>query len=149
MKDQHDDIIKQALQILEQRMKYASTDVQVTSTNDARDYARLKLAEYQQEVFSVMFLDNQHYLISYEEMFFGTINEADVYPREIIRRILEHNSAAVIIMHNHPSGDSRPSDADIRITRKLRDALGLFDIRMLDHLIVGREIYSMAENGEI
>jgi len=82
-------------------------------------------------------------------MFFGTINQASVYPREVVRRCLEHNAAAVILMHNHPSGDAKPSDSDINITDKIRDALSLFDIRILDHLIVGADIYSMAETGYV
>ena len=93
-----------------------------------------------------MFLDRQHRLISYEEMFFGTIDGASVHPREIARRSLEVNAAAVIFAHNHPSGVAEPSQADQRITERLKSALALLDVRVLDHLVVGdTEVTSFAE----
>jgi len=130
-------------------MKYCVNNQQFQSPDESKQYAKLALSEYQFEVFAVLFLDNKHRLISFDKMFFGTINQASVYPREVVRRCLEHNAAAVILMHNHPSGDAKPSDSDINITDKIRDALSLFDIRILDHLIVGADIYSMAETGYV
>ncbi len=91
------------------------------------------------EVFAALFLDNRHRIITYEELFRGTINAAVVYPREVVRRALDHNAAAVIFAHNHPSGDPEPSSADRCITRALVKALELIDVRVLDHLVVGDE----------
>lgn len=100
------------------------------------------------EVFAVMYLDSQHRLIRYEPLFFGTIDGAAVYPREIARRALELHAAALIIAHNHPSGVAEPSEADRRITQRIREALSLLDIRLLDHCVVaGCEVVSLAEQG--
>ena len=96
-----------------------------------------------------MFLDNRHCLISFEKMFFGTIDSDHVYPREIDKLEPEKNAAAVILMHNHPSGETAPSQADTQITNKIKESLYFFDIRVLDHLIIGREINSLAEMGMI
>ena len=102
------------------------------------------------ELFCCLFLDNRHRVICCEELFRGTINGASVHPREVVRRALEHNAAALILAHNHPSGVAEPSQADIQITHRLRDALALVDIRVLDHMIVGDgEISSLAERGEL
>jgi DNA repair protein RadC len=98
-------------------------------------------------VFAVLLLDTQHRLIEYKEVFYGTIDAASVYPREIVKLVLEYNSAAVIIAHNHPSGISDPSQADKVITRKLIDALALVDVRVLDHIVVGETTLSFAEMG--
>jgi DNA repair protein RadC len=99
-------------------------------------------------VFCVLFLTNRHRVIAFEEMFRGTIDGATVHPREVVKQALRLNAAAVILAHNHPSGVSEPSRADEAITRRLRDALALVDIRVLDHLIVGgSEITSLAERG--
>jgi DNA repair protein RadC len=94
-----------------------------------------------------MFLDNQHHLISFEELFFGTIDSASVYPREVVKAALKTNAAAVIFAHNHPSGDATPSQADKRITQRLKDALALVDIRVLDHIVIGDSAVSFAERG--
>ena len=100
------------------------------------------------EVFAVLFLDNRHRVIAFEEMFRGTIDGASVHPREVVRRSLQHNAAALILCHNHPSGVAEPSQADRRITARLSDALGLIDVRVLDHLIIGdQECCSMARRG--
>ncbi|WMP17298.1 RadC family protein [Thiothrix lacustris] len=101
------------------------------------------------EVFACLFLDNHHHLIATEEMFFGTINSASVHPREVVRACIKHNAAAVIFAHNHPSGIVEPSQADERITQKLKDALHLIDVRVLDHFIVGsaERYLSFAERG--
>lgn len=97
--------------------------------------ARLRGLPY--EVFACLFLDNKHRLIAYEQLFQGTIDAAAVYPREVLRRAMEHNAAAVILAHNHPSGVAEPSQSDHAITRRLVEALGLVDIRVLDHLVIG------------
>lgn len=98
--------------------------------------------------FACLFLDNRHRVISYDEMFFGTIDSATVHPREVVRRALFNNAAALIIAHNHPSGVMEPSEADRRITSLLRDALSLVEIRILDHFIVGgNNVVSMTELG--
>ena len=95
-----------------------------------------------------MFLDNRHRVIEYRELFRGTIDSAAVYPREVVKRCLSSNAAAVIFAHNHPSGVAEPSDTDVRLTRKLIDALALIDVRVLDHLIIGQGVQtSLAERG--
>lgn len=142
-----DAIIKKALQILEQRIDYKTESLTFTSPDDSKNYVKLQLAELQYEMFSCMFLDNRHRVIKFEKMFRGTINGASVHPREVVKEALANNSAAVIFAHNHPSGVSDPSEADKHITRQLKDALALVDIRVLDHLIVGDEIISFAELG--
>lgn len=114
------------------------------------DFLRARLRDYPYEVFAVLFLDNRHRVIAFEELFRGTIDGASVHPREVVRRALQHNAAAVILSHNHPSGVAEPSTADQRITERLRDALSLVDIRVLDHLIVGDgDCCSLAERGLI
>ena len=113
-----------------------------------RRFLLSKLRPYTREVFACLFLDNQHRLIAYEEMFFGTIDGASVHPREVLRRALELNAAAVVFAHNHPSGVAEPSQADKRITERLSSALTLVDIRVLDHMVVGdTEVVSFAERG--
>jgi DNA repair protein RadC len=120
----------------------------INDPSDTKSYLNSRLRDYAHEVFACLFLDTRHRLISYEELFRGTIDGASVYPREVVRRALEHNAAAVVFAHNHPSGIAEPSDADRRITRRLQDALGLVDIRVLDHLVVGdRTTVSFAERG--
>lgn len=120
----------------------------VADPGDARCYVRARLGRYEREVFACVFLDNQHRLLAYEELFFGTIDGATVHPREVVKRALGLNAAAVILAHNHPSGVAEPSQADRRITVRLQQALGLVDVRVLDHLVVGdAEIVSLAERG--
>jgi len=143
----NDDLIYQALAILDSRLR-TTNDVHVTSPEDTRRYLRLQLAEREAEVFCVLFLTNRHRVIAFEEMFRGTIDGATVHPREVVKQALRLNAAAVILAHNHPSGVAEPSRADEAITRRLRDALALVDVRVLDHLIVGGcEITSLAERG--
>ena len=111
-------------------------------------FLQARLRDYPYEVFAVLFLDNRHRVLAFEELFRGTIDGASVHPREVVRRALQLNAAAVILSHNHPSGVAEPSQADQRITARLRDALGLLDIRLLDHLVVGDgHCCSMAERG--
>lgn len=113
-------------------------------------YVQLHLAHKQHEVFAVLFLDSQHQLIALEELFRGTLGQASVYPREVVVRALHHHSAAVILAHNHPSGQVTPSQADKQLTQSLQAALSLVDVRVLDHIIVGPgAALSMAEEGEM
>jgi len=119
-----------------------------TSPKLTADYLRTHLATLEHEVFTLIFVDNRHRFIAREELFRGTIDGASVHPREVVKEALKHNAAAVILAHNHPSGVAEPSMADERITHRLRDALALVDIRVLDHLIVaGGDITSLAERG--
>ncbi len=120
----------------------------LSSPEDTRAYLKARLNGYSQEVFACLFLDNRHRVIEYEELFRGTIDGASVHPREVVKRALHHNAAALILAHNHPSGIAEPSQADRQITRRLGDALGLVDVRVLDHFIVGDgEPYSFARMG--
>lgn len=118
------------------------------SPQAVKDYLRLQLAELPHEVFGVLFLDAQNRMLSFEELFRGTLTQTSVYPREVVKRALGNNAAAVILAHNHPSGVAEPSRADEHLTQTLRSALGLVDVRVLDHLVVGRaEVVSFAERG--
>jgi len=122
----------------------------LTNPRAVRDYLAVHYAGQEREVFGVMFLDNRHRLIAVEEMFAGTVDGASVHPREVVKRALKLNAAAVILAHNHPSGVAEPSQADELITARIRDALALVDIRVLDHLIVGgTTVVSFAERGLI
>ncbi len=113
-------------------------------------YFKQRLRHHQQEVFACLFLDNQHQLIAFDELFFGTINNAAVYPREVVKKALHYNSAAAIIGHNHPSGIAEPSQSDISLTQQIQSALELVDIRLLDHVIVGdATVISLAESGHL
>ncbi|MGN6223822.1 RadC family protein [Pseudoxanthomonas sp.] len=110
---------------------------QLTDPAMAGRYFSQRLRAHDHEVFAALFLDARHRALAFEELFRGTLDSAEVHPREVVRRALAHNAAAVIIGHNHPSGNSDPSDADRLITLRLRDALSLMDIRLLDHFVVG------------
>lgn len=120
----------------------------LTTPASSRQYLQARLCHYPYEVFACLFLDNRHRLIACEELFRGTVNGASVHPREVVRRALTHNAAAVILAHNHPSGVAEPSQADIHLTSRLKDALGLVDVRVLDHLVVAPGDWaSLAERG--
>ena len=113
-----------------------------------RRFLASRLRHLPYEVFACLLLDNRHRVIAFEELFRGTIDGASVHPREVVRLLLEHNAAAVIFAHNHPSGVPEPSRADIRLTRRLRDALALVDVRVLDHIVIGEgDGVSLAERG--
>ena len=113
-----------------------------------RDYVALQLRELPNERFAALFLDAHHRLIAMETLFHGTLTQTAVYPREVVKRALERNAAALILAHNHPSGVAEPSRADEHLTQTLRQALALVDIRVLDHLVVGRDtVVSFAERG--
>jgi len=120
----------------------------LSSPASVRDYLRMTLAGRDYEVFMVLFLDAQHRVLSPEEMFRGTLTQTSVYPREVVKRSLAHNAAAVIFAHNHPSGVAEPSHADELLTRSLKEALALVDVRVLDHFVVaGNGLTSFAESG--
>jgi len=120
----------------------------IGSPADTRRYLTARLRDLPYEVFACLFLDNRHRVIAYEELFRGSIDGASVYPREVVKRALALNAAAAIFAHNHPSGVAEPSAADARISRRLKDALALVDIRMLDHIVIGDgELVSLAERG--
>jgi DNA repair protein RadC len=121
----------------------------LTNPGQTRAYLRARLRDYKYEVFACLMLDNRNRVIAFREMFRGTLDGASVYPREVIKQALADNAAAVIFAHNHPSGVCEPSQADIRITERLREALGLVDIRVLDHVIVGDGINCLSERGLI
>jgi DNA repair protein RadC len=123
-------------------------DTVLNSPDEVRNYLKARLRDFHREVFLCLFLDTQHRVICSEALFQGTIDASSVYPREVVHRALALNAAAVIFAHNHPSGIAEPSQADQRITIRLRDALALIDIRVLDHMIVGDgAVLSMAERG--
>lgn len=123
-------------------------DTQITNSKETYAYLKKRLRDYKNETFAALFLDNQHRIIAYEELFSGTINTATIHPRPIVERVLQLNAAALILAHNHPSGVSAASHQDILVTERLRDALELVDARLLDHIIIGdNEVYSIvAEN---
>jgi DNA repair protein RadC len=122
----------------------------LTNPQQTRDYLKARLNHYPYEVFSCLFLDNRHRVLHYEELFRGTINGASVHPREVVKRALENNAAALIFAHNHPSGVAEPSRADRQITHRLKDALALVEIRVLDHIVIGDgDVVSLAERGMI
>ena len=119
----------------------------IRSPADTEQYLQIALADLPFELFCCIYLDNRHRVVGFEELFRGTIDGTSVYPREVVRSALAFNAAAVIVAHNHPSGVSEPSQADERITRRLKSALELVDVRLLDHLVVGAEVTSMASRG--
>jgi DNA repair protein RadC len=122
----------------------------LTTSAAVRNYLHMRLASLPYESFTVIFLDARHRLITCEELFRGTLTRAYVYPREVVRSALRHNAAAVILAHNHPSGEAQPSSHDHELTQLLSNALGLMEVRILDHLILaGRRFYSFAEHGEL
>lgn len=139
-------IIKQAIDLLEQRVFKAGPALECPEA--VRDYLRLKLMAEANEVFAVVFLDNRHQVLAYEPMFKGTINATTVYPRVVVQRALTVNAAATILCHNHPSGMVEPSQEDRTITTRLKEALAMVDVRVLDHFIIGKgNPYSFAEAG--
>jgi DNA repair protein RadC len=119
-----------------------------TSPRVTADYLRVRLSALDHEIFCVIYLTKRHQFIACQDLFRGTIDGASVYPREVLKEALKHNAAAVILAHNHPSGIADPSQADIEITKQLKKALALVDIRILDHIIVaGGDTVSFAERG--
>lgn len=143
-----DQLIQEAISILEQRIFKAGPCID--NPQVIKDYLRLKLTNEAREIFSCVFLNSKHQVIAYEPLFFGTINTVSAHPRIILQRALELHSAAVIIAHNHPSGNLDPSEPDRSLTSFLRDLLSKIDVRLLDHIIIGKgDPYSFAEAGFI
>ncbi len=142
-------LLQAALQLSQRHLREAlKRNDCLTSSLLTRNYLRSRLRHYDREVFLCLFLDNQNRVIATEELFHGTIDGATVHPRIVVDRALYHNAAALIFAHNHPSGVAEPSQADVGITRRLKNALGLIDIRTLDHFVVGdTEVVSLAERG--
>ncbi|EEU4850585.1 DNA repair protein RadC [Salmonella enterica] len=138
--------IREALTLPEHQLR--EPGAAFTSTQAARDWLRLQLSTLEREEFVALFPDNQHRLITHETLFTGTINHTQVHPREVVKSGLKHNAAAVIVAHCHPSGLAEPSNTDRQVTTRIQQALGLVDIRLLDHLVVGgMDIVSFAERG--
>ena len=140
--------------VLEMTQRYLAETINkgdaLTSPDLTKQYLMSILRDREREGFLILYLDNQHQVICNELLFEGTIDSASVYPREVVKRALHHNAAALILAHNHPSGISEPSQADKRVTYRITDALALVDIRVLDHFIVGDgEVVSFAERGLI
>lgn len=121
----------------------------LSSPDDAKQFLLMKMRDYANEVFACLFLDTKNCVIKFEELFIGSLHSAEVHPREVVKRALKHNANAIIFAHNHPSGATTPSQSDIEITKTLRDALSLMDIKVLDHLIVGNNVVSLAELGHL
>ena len=144
---QSDDwIIRQAIALLEQRVFKAGP--LLGQPQAVKDYLRLKLVAEPNEVFAIVFMNSQHRVLAYEPMFKGTLDSTAVYPRVVVQRALELNAGAVIFSHQHPSGCTEPSSADRVLTDRLKAALALIDVRVLDHIIVGQGTpYSFAESG--
>ena len=136
-------VLEMSRRVLLQKM--LKRDV-MNNPETVKQFLQLQMGAYPQEVFAVVFMDAQYRLLSFQEMFKGTLNQTSVYPREVVKLALEQGAAAVILAHNHPSGDVRPSAADSTLTRTLQTALSMVDVKVLDHIIVGPGIHwSMAE----
>ena len=138
-------VMEMARRALAEQMQHGDV---LSSPAAVRDYLRFTLKERSYEVFAAVFLDAQNRVIGLEELFRGTLTQTSVYPREVVKRALAHNAAALILAHNHPSGVAEASQADRLLTQQLKQALGLVDVRVLDHFIVaGAQILSFAESG--
>jgi DNA repair protein RadC len=136
-------VLELSRRVLLQKMR--KRDV-MNNPETVKQFLQLQMGAYPQEVFAVVFMDAQYRLLSFQEMFKGTLNQTSVYPREVVKLALDQGAAAVILAHNHPSGDVRPSAADSTLTRTLQTALSMVDVKVLDHIIVGPGIHwSMAE----
>ncbi|EPK0740619.1 MULTISPECIES: RadC family protein [Klebsiella] len=140
--------IRRAINLLDKYLRQPG--IAFTSSTASRDWLRLQLAGQEREVFMVLYLDNQHCLLESETLFAGSINHVQVHPREVVKSALRFNAAAVVLAHNHPSGNPKPSQCDRNITGRLKEALALVDVNTLDHLVIGSEsIVSFAERGWI
>ena len=142
-----DVLIRQAMAILERRMRRVQDPQTLSSPDLAQRYLQLRLGTLEHEVFGLLWLDNKHRVLAIEELFRGTIDGASIHPREVVKSGLRTNAVAAIAWHNHPSGDSTPSQADRQVTVRQSDSLALVEIRLLDHVIVGEACLSMAEQG--
>ena len=142
------EVLAKALEIIECRLRKPGEAM--SSPQVVKDYLTIKLAELEHEVFAALFLDGQHRVIQYTEMFRGTLSQTSVYPREVVKEALRINAGAVIFAHNHPSGMAEPSREDEALTKTLKDALALVEVKVLDHIIVGgMTTVSFAEKGLI
>ncbi|MFC3943700.1 DNA repair protein RadC [Pseudomonas gingeri NCPPB 3146 = LMG 5327] len=143
---EEDRVIERAMQILDRRL--FTREGSLLNPLQVGSYLKMKLAAVDHEVFAVVFLDNKHQILKFEVLFHGCINDVRVHPRQIIKRALAHNASALIVAHNHPSGCALPSEDDRRLTRHLKNALELMEMRLLDHIIVAAgSPLSMAERG--
>jgi DNA repair protein RadC len=143
---QEDRVIDEALHILDRRLFSRGPDL--VSPDGVAAYLKLHLAQQEHEVFGVIFLDAKHRVLAFEILFYGSIDGASVYPRQIVKRSMAHNAAAAILVHNHPSGCTEPSQADRLLTARLKETLALVEVRVLDHFIVGEgRPLSLAEYG--
>lgn len=140
-----DDILLMARQLANLRLRRGRA---LTSPQEVFSHLQTLLADYEHEVFALLMLDSKHRVLGFHELFRGTLDGASVYPREVVKIAMQYNAAAMILVHNHPSGDPEPSQADRVLTQKLKEALSLVGVRTLDHIVVGREgCTSMAELG--
>ena len=139
------EVLHRAQALIAQR--YRAGSPVMSSPALTREFLRVRLGACEHEIFGILHLDGRHRLIAVEDLFRGTISSASVHPREVVKAVLAQNAAAVLLFHNHPSGISEPSAADELITRRLKEALALIDVRILDHLIIAESIFSFAEHG--
>ncbi|MGY5957391.1 DNA repair protein RadC [Kosakonia sp. BK9b] len=146
MTDDERQIIAQAIEILDRRLR--EPGLKMTGSETVKQFLRLSLEPDEREVFAVMFLDNKNTLIGFEKLFLGTINRVEVHPRVIAQRALQLNAAALILAHNHPSGDPLLSRSDYQLTKDIQKVMRLLNIVVLDHLVIGSHgIFSLAEKG--
>lgn len=139
------DILRMAQQLARQRLAKGRL---LTSPGQVISHLQVLLQHYEHEVFALLLLDSKHRVLGFHELFRGTLDEASVHPREVVKLVLKHNAAAVVLVHNHPSGDPEPSQADRQLTKALKEALSLVGTRTLDHIVVGLEgCVSFAERG--
>lgn len=145
MNEYERNVIDEAIGIMNRNLRKGRS---LASPQETRDLLRLRLAEEKNEVFGVIYLDNRHRILAVKELFHGTIDGASVHPRVVVQNVMDTNAAAVIFFHNHPSSVAEPSQSDVRITQRLKDALALVEVRVLDHMIVSVEgSTSLAERG--
>jgi len=140
-------VMEMARRALAQQLRAAPV---FDSPGRVKDYLAMELGQLPQEVFAVLYLDGQHRLLELKKLFYGTLTQTSVYPREVVRHALVLNAGAVVLAHNHPSGVAEPSRADEYLTQTLKSALALVDVRVLDHVVVGQgQVVSMAERGQV
>ena len=139
-------VMREANRLCDGRLR---SETLILSSYDAQSAIGYRLRNKQHEVFACLFLDSTHRVLAFKEMFRGSINRATVHPREVVKKALQFNAAAIIFAHNHPSGDTQPSRQDIELTDTLKNILQVIDVRVLDHLVVGDEVYSFADNGKL
>lgn len=147
--DKEVEILSQAEKILKTSFNLHQYKDQITSVAAIKKYIRIRLGSRNQEVFGIIFLSNQHYIIDYKELFIGSIASSMVCPREVIKHVLSLEANAVILVHNHPSGDVTPSGLDKEITQRIKTVLNAINVSLLDHVIVGETMFSFAENNLI